>query len=68
MPGMLQKTICDIHQNAVHTGRAPKKLSGKLDVKRRIRSLEGELKDAIKDERYERAAQIRDEINGLRGQ
>ena len=64
----LEKTICDIHQNAVHTGRAPKKLSGKLDVKRRIRSLEGELKDAIKDERYERAAQIRDEINGLRGQ
>ena len=36
-------------------------------MKRRIRSLEGELKDAIKDERYERAAQIRDEINGLRG-
>ena len=30
--------------------------------------VEGELKEAISDERYERAAQIRDELNSLRGQ
>lgn len=64
----LERTIGGIHSNAVHTGRAPSRLRGKLDVKRRIRELEGELKEAISDERYERAAQIRDELNTLRGQ
>lgn len=65
----LERTICQVHStNAVHTGKSPSRLRGKLDVKRRIRALEGELKEAISDERYERAAQIRDELNSLRGQ
>lgn len=64
----LERTISGIHSNAMHTGKTPSRLRGKLDVKRRIRALEGELKEAISDERYERAAQIRDELNSLRGQ
>jgi len=64
----LERTISNIHSNAVHTGKTPSKLRGKLDVKRKIRALEGELKEAIHDERFERAAEIRDELNTLRGQ
>lgn len=64
----LERTIAGIHSNAVHTGHIPSRLRGQLDVKRRIRALEAELKEAISDERYERAAEIRDELNTLRGQ
>lgn len=64
----LERTIVGIHSNAVHTGHSPSRLRGQLDVKRRIRALETELKEAISDERYERAAEIRDELNTLRGQ
>jgi protein arginine kinase activator len=64
----LERTISNIHSNAVHCGKSPSKFRGKLDVKRKIRALESELKEAIKDERFERAAQIRDELNSIRGQ
>lgn len=64
----LGRTISNIHSNAVHTGKSPSKLRGKLDIKRKIRALENELKEAIRDERFERAAQIRDELNTLRAQ
>ena len=64
----LERTVSNIHSNAVHTGKTPSRLRGKLDVKKKIRALEGELKEAIRDERFERAAEIRDELNNLRAQ
>ena len=64
----LERTISGIHGQATHTGRSPAKLKDKLDVRQRIRALERELKEAIKDERYERAAELRDELNSLRAQ
>ena len=64
----LERTVSGIHGQSVHSGKSPAKLGGRLDVKQKIRSLERELKDAIKDERYERAAELRDEINTLRAQ
>ena len=64
----LERTVTGIHGQSTHTGRSPAKLKDKLDVRQRIRALERELKDAIKDERYERAAELRDELNSLRAQ
>lgn len=64
----LERTVSGIHGQASHTGKSPAKLRGKLDIKRKIRALESELKEAIKDERYERAAELRDELNKLRAQ
>ena len=64
----LERTITGIHGQAVHSGKSPAKLGGKLDVKQKMRALEKELKEAIKDERYERAAELRDELNALRAQ
>lgn len=64
----LERTISGIHAKETHTGKSPAKLRDKLDVKQKIRALERELKDAIRDERYERAAELRDELNTLRAQ
>lgn len=64
----LERTITGIHSQATHTGKSPALFRDKLDVKRRIRSLERELKEAVRDERFERAAQLRDELNGLKAQ
>ena len=64
----LERTVSGIHGQALHSGKSPAKLGGKLDVKQKIRTLERELKEAIKDERYERAAELRDELNTLRAQ
>ena len=64
----LERTVSGIHGQSVHSGKSPAKLAGKLDVKQKIRALERELKEAIKDERYERAAELRDELNTLRAQ
>lgn len=38
----------------------------KLDTKKHISELEAEQKEAVKNEDYERAAQIRDELKALR--
>ncbi len=57
-----------MHRGTEHMGRVPKKqLTSKL-VSNRIRALQQELERAIKDERYEDAAQARDEMSGLRAQ
>ena len=64
----LERTISGIHGQSTHAGKSPAKLRDKLDVKQKIRALERELREAIKDERFERAAELRDELNGLRAQ
>lgn len=62
----LERTITGIHGQTTHSGKSPAKLRDKLDVRQKIGALERELKQAVKDERYERAAELRDEINALR--
>lgn len=64
----LERTISGIHSKESHTGKSPAKVRDKLDIKQRIRALELELREAIRDERYERAAELRDELNILRAQ
>ena len=51
---------------AAHTGRVPARFREKLEGKRRIEALEAEQKEAIRNENYERAAEIRDELKKLR--
>ena len=64
----LERTISGIHGQSSHARKSPAKLRDKLDVRQKIRALERELKEAIRDERYERAAELRDELNSLRAQ
>lgn len=56
-----------IHGNIQHTGKVPKRSGGVLKVKRDIERLKEELKIAVANEEYEKAARIRDEIRHLEG-
>ena len=62
----LAPTISRVHGRAAHVGRAPAKFREKIDLKRRIESLENEQREAVRGENYERAAEIRDEPKKLR--
>lgn len=54
-----------IHGNTQHTGKVPKRTGGIIRVKRDIDRLKYELKKAVENEEYEKAAQIRDRIKTL---
>lgn len=62
----LERSIARIHGRTSHTGREPMKYKEKNESKRKIESLEHELKEAVKSENYERAAELRDELKLLR--
>lgn len=62
----LDATIREIHGTTTHTGSAPKRFKHDRELKQKIKNLEAELKEAIKDENYERAAEIRDEVKALK--
>lgn len=51
-----------IHGAETHTGKIPVTTSDALEVERRLRELRKELSSTVKEENYERAAQLRDEI------
>lgn len=63
----LEPTISKLHGKSTHTGRVPAKFREKLDLRNKIEALEAEQQNAIRDENYERAAEIRDELKKLRG-
>ncbi|KRQ86080.1 UvrB/uvrC motif protein [Caloramator mitchellensis] len=54
-----------VHGNINHTGKVPKRTGGILKIKRDIEKLKEELKIAIMNEEYEKAAKIRDQIKEL---
>jgi len=62
----LEESIRRIHGRSSHTGRAPAKFREINDAKQKLLRLETELKEAIKNENYEHAAELRDEIRTLR--
>lgn len=54
-----------MHKGLRHTGKMPAKLSRRFAMADRVKSLETELRQAVKDEKYEDAARLRDEIQKL---
>lgn len=62
----LEPTITKIHGRSAHNGRVPAKFKEKANLKKKIESLEAEQREAIENENYERAAEIRDELKKLR--
>lgn len=54
-----------MHKGMRHTGKMPAKLSRRYAMVDRVRSLESDLQQAVKDEKYEDAARLRDEIRKL---
>ncbi|KMY52565.1 hypothetical protein AC623_00025 [Bacillus sp. FJAT-27231] len=51
--------------NTLHTGKIPARIGGTLYLKREIAELRGRLQQAIADEEFELAADIRDQIRSL---
>lgn len=64
----LAATISKIHGTTTHTGGAPARFMEGRERKRQIEALGAELKQAISEEEYERAATLRDEIRSLKGE
>jgi protein arginine kinase activator len=63
----IAKVLKRIHGNARHLGKSPRRYCfEKVNARRRIRALEDELRISVELENYERAAQLRDEIDDLK--
>lgn len=61
MPRLIQR----IHGNSRHTGKVPVRGEAKLAEKQKIVQLRQALQQAISEEQFERAAELRDEIRRL---
>ena len=64
----LKPTISRIHGVTSHVGGAPAAYRKDREKKEKIRNLEAELKAAVRDEEYEKAAKLRDELRAERGE
>jgi protein arginine kinase activator len=61
----LASLLKGMHKGLKHTGKMPAKLSRRFAMADRVKSLETDLKKAVKNEKYEDAARLRDEIQKL---
>lgn len=64
----LADTINNIHGTTVHNGNAPSRFRHDREKKKKIKNLQDELKKAVHEEQYERAAEIRDELKALKNE
>lgn len=56
-----------IHGKVEHRGKVPLRASDQINKQKELRSLRADLEKAVREEAYERAAQIRDRIYSLEG-
>ena len=64
----LEPLIRRVQGNTRHTGKVPKRAGGKLGVKREIEKLKAQLQQAVREEAYEKAAELRDKIRAMEDQ
>lgn len=62
----LAPSIRRIHGRSAHTGQVPARFREENEKKQKIAAMEAELKEAVKNENYERAAELRDTLRDLR--
>lgn len=62
----LATLLLNIHGATEHTGKRPVRASGSTDDHTALIRLRREMKEAVDNEEYERASQIRDEIRTLK--
>jgi protein arginine kinase activator len=63
--GRLEPIFKRVHGTTQHAGKVPKRTGGVIRIKRDIERLKYELKRAIENEEYEKAAEIRDRVKTL---
>ncbi|MEW6424698.1 MAG: UvrB/UvrC motif-containing protein [Bacillota bacterium] len=61
----LEPVLRRIHGTNRHTGKVPRRTGGKVRVTNQIERLKAKLKEAIRREEFELAAQLRDKIREL---
>ena len=61
----LRPTLRSLHGNVTHVGRAPAGRRAQKEKRDRLTALKTQLGEAIKEEKFEEAAKLRDEIRGL---
>jgi len=61
----LEPILKKIHGHREHAGKVPHREGGNLHLKQEIKDLKRKLKEAVADENYEKAAELRDRIYGL---
>jgi len=64
----LSALLRNMHRGIEHKGKAPAKLRERLELANKLDTLKKDLGEAIKEERYEAAADIRDKISKLQTQ
>lgn len=63
---LLSPVLENMHKGTAHKGKVPEKAVQRRSVEEELNQLEEEIQAAIKSERYEDAATIRDRINELK--
>lgn len=61
----LKSILKRLHGSAQHSGRIPEKVSESIKLSREIEKLKEMLNEAVKNEEYEKAAELRDKIRSL---
>jgi protein arginine kinase activator len=61
----LEPLLVNIHGSKVHKGKRPNRRAGSPDRQHQLIVLRREMKDAIQQEKYERAGEIRDRIQRI---
>jgi len=63
---ILDPVLANMHKGVTHLGKVPARSIERRAVQERLERLQADLKEAIKTERYEDAARLRDEINATK--
>lgn len=63
---LLTPVLQNMHKGTSHKGKVPEKALQRRSMREQLATLEVEIQSAIKSERYEDAAKIRDQINQLK--
>lgn len=64
--GLLTPVLENMHKGTTHKGKIPVKAVQRRSIDEQLQILEEEIQNAVKTERYEDAAKIRDQINELK--
>ena len=61
----LESSLRRIHGNSQHLGKIPIRGGEKVLIKKQIELLKNKLQEAVKEEKYEEAAEIRDSVKEM---
>ena len=64
----LLRPLRQIHGTYEHVGKIPERSGGELKNSRKLDSLRQQLDAAVREQEFERAAELRDEIKALKGE